>query len=613
MWSVNDSSSSACCAAATSALNPQPLSHSCGPRAPCSSPTATAGASQVAIKLTLETTCSIMPRETRSCVVYWTHEKKAGIEPLNNVPSNARFEGSMTSVMFSGDKRWYPAKIVMISDDIAALNAKEEEIAQSILEETQRQAAPSTRTRPSKKKKERVVPNVATERQIASALGTKPPVPKNLTSEDTAIRQAKKQSKLNSRSGQDQLDNKVVNKIKVNLFQSSSTKGKQDDDDDDDDDDDYDVTSDDAEEIDSTPQNHDLDVDHSNNEKESSSKGKWCDCTPCLTLEKYDNPTYLCLLKDVIKLIEERDEDSSSKQRYLKLKPIPEGVRQVELTIGSGIHISRPVKDQLKVDFRNKASSLIRETLYALYGKEPFQTLTITGRGNKPGTYGIEESVLTALTGFINRHVEPGKRMTLSNVVNTINKRAIDWRAKTPSPKPDTKFKRKRSATSKVVSTSPFKAVKLTTSKRQDDLSDVTSPIRTSPVKITPSPMKRIISPTKKTHTPTKNIGATTSSSMKQPSPRKSPASKKPSPLKMVSPPPSTNVNPSSSMASCGPQYYNYPQYNHYPASYPTNPHPPSSQQDLPHYNYWSNPNEYPSWQGWNAPQESEQPTFTVM
>jgi hypothetical protein len=45
----------------------------------------------------------------------WSRENKVGIESLSNVPRNARFEGALTPVMFSGDKKYYPAKIIMIS------------------------------------------------------------------------------------------------------------------------------------------------------------------------------------------------------------------------------------------------------------------------------------------------------------------------------------------------------------------------------------------------------------------------------------------------------------------------------------------------------------------
>jgi len=69
------------------------------------------------------------------------------------------------------------------------------------------------------------------------------------------------------------------------------------------------------------------------------------------------------------------------------------------LSQGKGILICQLAKDALKADFENKPSSLIRETLYELFGKEAFATCTVTSRGKRFGTYGIEDNVLLALWG----------------------------------------------------------------------------------------------------------------------------------------------------------------------------------------------------------------------
>lgn len=50
-------------------------------------------------------------------LVLWTRKQKTGIEPLSNVPENARFSGAVTPVCFSGDKKYYPGKIVMMSGE----------------------------------------------------------------------------------------------------------------------------------------------------------------------------------------------------------------------------------------------------------------------------------------------------------------------------------------------------------------------------------------------------------------------------------------------------------------------------------------------------------------
>lgn len=48
-------------------------------------------------------------------LVYWNREKKTGIEPIKCVPESSRFVGAVCSVKHSGNKKFYPAKILMVS------------------------------------------------------------------------------------------------------------------------------------------------------------------------------------------------------------------------------------------------------------------------------------------------------------------------------------------------------------------------------------------------------------------------------------------------------------------------------------------------------------------
>ncbi|XP_034247755.1 proline-rich protein HaeIII subfamily 1-like [Thrips palmi] len=130
---------------------------------------------------------------------------------------------------------------------------------------------------------------------------------------------------------------------------------------------------------------------------------------------------------------------------YLELLPIPENVKKTELssTAKVPIYIASSDKDMLKVDFKNKPASLIRETLFSLYGTEVFRTRLVTGRGNNPGTYGIRYDVLKSIYAFVNNHVDTSKRLKMHQVVQTINKRAEDWRKKL-STKPLKKSRSKK-------------------------------------------------------------------------------------------------------------------------------------------------------------------------
>ena len=70
----------------------------------------------------------------------------------------------------------------------------------------------------------------------------------------------------------------------------------------------------------------------------------------------------------------------------------------MELSVGKGVYIALSDKEQLKVDFRNKPTALARETLFTLYGKDAFQVLNVTVRGQKKGAYAIPDKVLKAVT-----------------------------------------------------------------------------------------------------------------------------------------------------------------------------------------------------------------------
>lgn len=131
--------------------------------------------------------------------------------------------------------------------------------------------------------------------------------------------------------------------------------------------------------------------------------------------------------------------------------------------------ISKTVKEELKVFYKNKPSPLVRETLFALYGEQRMRSYNITARGNKPGTYGLQDKVLEAVRGklrfsenldfpllllsilllfvlfsdFVNRQVSAERKMKLSGICKLINKRAPEWRR--PKSKP------KRKASSKVI------------------------------------------------------------------------------------------------------------------------------------------------------------------
>lgn len=128
-------------------------------------------------------------------------------------------------------------------------------------------------------------------------------------------------------------------------------------------------------------------------------------------------------LKDLLDLFDSHRSLASDPTQYLERLPISENVKsvsyycclytpnlvymlihsfyccQVELTQGSGVYIPLSIKEQLKVDYKDKPNMLAKNTLFALYGREAFRTHQVTGRGNKSGTYSVEPDELKAVLG----------------------------------------------------------------------------------------------------------------------------------------------------------------------------------------------------------------------
>lgn len=55
------------------------------------------------------------------------------------------------------------------------------------------------------------------------------------------------------------------------------------------------------------------------------------------------------------------------------------------------------MKNQLSVDYANKPQMLAKETLFALYGKENFEKLHVTGRGQVAGSFTVHNNVQKAV------------------------------------------------------------------------------------------------------------------------------------------------------------------------------------------------------------------------
>lgn len=108
---------------------------------------------------------------------------------------------------------------MLFSDDIEALEAKENEVALEILAKKKADESASTK----RKRGGRKPPtSEATEDAIAKALGKRPPVPQPLVNVDAKSKKAKKTAKDLLKGGHDDLDASILN-VKKNLLSKLST------------------------------------------------------------------------------------------------------------------------------------------------------------------------------------------------------------------------------------------------------------------------------------------------------------------------------------------------------------------------------------------------------
>ncbi|KAK3918355.1 Homeobox protein DLL-3 [Frankliniella fusca] len=376
-------------------------------------------------------------REEMRAVVYWQKEDKVGQEPLKNVVESGRFVNVATA-KYSGDKKYYPVKVLLISDKDEELNQKVTEVEMQIEEAAQ--SIPPKRSR-------KLVKSVtqASSQEVARALGStlfapvppkdlqcKVPVQVELLAVSQGIQKGNKESKRNRASGQKQLDTNIMGQVGRSLDPAfcGSEKSRRDDDKEED-------KENTMEDIDDNALSVESDEEPQHKQKEPLSSIPSNLDTGLLHdfLAKYSNPMCTEFLRDLLKLMQSTHQQSheEAKVKFLTLLPIPPEAKPVPLTsFYSNVKIPMAVKEQLKVDYFNKPTALARETLFALFGMDAFRTVLVTGRGNRVGSYGIPDDVIKSICCFVNRHInkQKTKEFQQTDLVNMINKRAPEWKNK---------------------------------------------------------------------------------------------------------------------------------------------------------------------------------------
>ncbi|KAK3916999.1 Vitellogenin-6 [Frankliniella fusca] len=95
-------------------------------------------------------------------------------------------------------------------------------------------------------------------------------------------------------------------------------------------------------------------------------------------LAKYSNPMCTEFLRNLLRLMQSTQQQSheEAKVKFLIFLPVPPEAIPVPLTsYYSNVKIPLAVKEQLKVDYFNKATALARETMSPLFGMDAFKTI----------------------------------------------------------------------------------------------------------------------------------------------------------------------------------------------------------------------------------------------
>ncbi|XP_052128584.1 uncharacterized protein LOC127750581 [Frankliniella occidentalis] len=149
-------------------------------------------------------------------LVLWPNDGdhgKTGIEPIHHVPKHMRFDGSKGSVRYSGDKRFYPARVILISDDRDLLEKKEDELLLSL--SSKENVDPLGKGK--RKKQERRSSGVASDKSVALALGSRPPVPKEVQHSNRVAAKERHEAKSRKTSASNLTDIGVLSYIRKKL------------------------------------------------------------------------------------------------------------------------------------------------------------------------------------------------------------------------------------------------------------------------------------------------------------------------------------------------------------------------------------------------------------
>ena len=105
--------------------------------------------------------------------------------------------------------------LLFLLDDVEALDAKADEVAKEIEKSKSNKANNGTKDRKARNSKIALGPSVASDRDIAVALGSRPPMPKELQSVHNAAQKSKKDSKIHHALGQNKVDDNVLINIGI--------------------------------------------------------------------------------------------------------------------------------------------------------------------------------------------------------------------------------------------------------------------------------------------------------------------------------------------------------------------------------------------------------------
>ncbi|KAJ1519034.1 hypothetical protein ONE63_011359 [Megalurothrips usitatus] len=357
-------------------------------------------------------------------LVKFLKENTTDIVESKCVPSNSRYAGAITSSVVWNDGKKYLAKVILVSDDMAALKEKEAKVH----EEINKEGASSKRNRKQVKQS-----NVASDRAVAKVLKEKP----KLSKEQQAAKDAANKAKKSAEDAAKQADLMVQEELlgSSNAGESSKDSVKRS------------LLFDEILQEDNGSSNEDNAKEEQPKLKDGVEAGTDCVCTKLRNLVSSNTKAFVSVLGELVGFDQKFQnvhvllaisllfnlsvdflmQGSTGKVQYIEVLPV-KSKDAVELSKDSGVMIRLVDKNRIRLNYHQSASMMVKHLLTTLYGETVFASSYITAKGQTKDSKGLRPEVLTAMWSFILRSTKDERMKKEAYFTRVVNRKALALR-----------------------------------------------------------------------------------------------------------------------------------------------------------------------------------------